>query len=70
MLNYQAHNNTCLSLRPQGPEHASKVANNSVAIFLTFGALKILQIDNGRESVNCIIIEWKELLPDNVIVYG
>jgi len=41
-----------------------------LTIFLTFGAPKILQSDNGREFVNSIINEIKELWPECIIVHG
>jgi len=37
---------------------------------LTFGAPKILQSDNGREFVNSVINELKDLWPECVIVHG
>lgn len=70
ILNYQDHNTKFLSLRPLESKRASEVAYNLLSIFLTFGATKILQSDNGREFVNSIIIELKELWPDCVIVHG
>lgn len=70
ILNYQDHSTKFLSLRPLESKRASEVANNLLAIFLTFGAPKILQSDNGREFVNSIIVELKELWPDCVIIHG
>ncbi|XP_025192476.1 KRAB-A domain-containing protein 2-like [Melanaphis sacchari] len=70
ILNYQDHSTKFLSLRSLESKRASEVANNLLSIFLTFGAPKILQNDNGREFVNSIIIELKELWPDCVIVHG
>ncbi|XP_008182430.1 KRAB-A domain-containing protein 2-like [Acyrthosiphon pisum] len=49
ILNYQDHSTKFLSLRPIESKRASEVANNLLSIFLTFGAPKILQSDNGRE---------------------
>lgn len=70
ILNYQDHSTKFLSLRPLESKRASEVANNLLSIFLTFGAPKILQSDNGREFVNSIINDLKELWPDCVIVHG
>ncbi|XP_008187612.1 KRAB-A domain-containing protein 2-like [Acyrthosiphon pisum] len=70
ILNYQDHRTKVLSLRPLESKRTSEVANNLLSIFLTFSAPKILQSDNGREFVNSIIIELKELWPDCVIVHG
>eukprot|EP00102_Acyrthosiphon_pisum_P013097 XP_008182522.1 PREDICTED: KRAB-A domain-containing protein 2-like [Acyrthosiphon pisum] len=41
-----------------------------LSILLTFGAPKILQSDNGREFVNSVINELKDLWPECVIVHG
>jgi hypothetical protein len=39
-------------------------------IFCTFGASSILQSDNGREFVNFIIDELKNMWPQLKIVHG
>lgn len=70
ILNYQDHSTKFLSLRPLESKRAIEVAKNLLSIFLTFGAPKILQSDNGREFVNTIITELKTLWPDCVIVHG
>ncbi|VVC44890.1 Ribonuclease H-like domain, partial [Cinara cedri] len=57
-------------LRSLESKHASE-AINLPSIFLIFSAFKILQNNNGREFVNSIIIELKELWPGGcVIIYG
>ncbi|XP_060845125.1 KRAB-A domain-containing protein 2-like [Rhopalosiphum padi] len=70
ILNYQDHSTKFLSLRPLESKRAIEVARNLFSLFLTFGAPKILQSDNGRKFVNTIITELKTLWPDCVIVHG
>jgi len=70
ILNYQDHHTKFISLLPLESKRAVDVASNLLTIFLTFGAPKILQSDNGREFVNSIINEIKELWPECIIVHG
>lgn len=70
ILNYQDHQTKFISLLPLESKRAVEVASNLLTIFLTFGAPKILQSDNGREFVNSIINEIKELWPECIIVHG
>ncbi|XP_060845447.1 KRAB-A domain-containing protein 2-like [Rhopalosiphum padi] len=70
IMNYQDHNTKFLLLHPLESKRAIEVANKLLTIFLTFGAPKILQSDNGREFVNSIIKELKDLWPQCTIVHG
>ncbi|KAL4119028.1 hypothetical protein QTP88_011901 [Uroleucon formosanum] len=70
ILNYQDHHTKFISLLPLESKRAVEVASNLLTIFLTFSAPKILQSDNGREFVNSIINEIKELWPECIIVHG
>ncbi|VVC45750.1 Hypothetical protein CINCED_3A012815, partial [Cinara cedri] len=70
IMNYQDHNTKFVLLHPLESKWAIEAANRLLTIFLTFGAAKILQIDNGREFVNSIIKELKDLWPQCVIVHG
>lgn len=70
ILNYQDHNTKFISLRPMESKRAIEVSTHLLSIFLTFGAPSILQSDNGREFVNCVIDELKQLWPECVIVHG
>ncbi|KAL4085073.1 hypothetical protein QTP88_027911 [Uroleucon formosanum] len=49
ILNYQDHHTKFISLLLLESKRAVEVASNLLTIFLTFGAPKILQSDNGRE---------------------
>jgi len=51
-MNYQDHNTKFVILHPLESKRAIEVANKLLTIFLTFGAPKILQSDNGRELNN------------------
>ncbi|KAL4132528.1 hypothetical protein QTP88_009662 [Uroleucon formosanum] len=51
-------------------KRATKVANELLSILFTFGAQKILQSDNGREFLNSVINELKDIWPECVIVHG
>ncbi|KAL4136182.1 hypothetical protein QTP88_007746 [Uroleucon formosanum] len=51
-------------------KRAIEVSTHLLSIFLTFGAPSILQSDNGREFVNCVIDELKQLWPECVIIHG
>ncbi|XP_008178550.1 KRAB-A domain-containing protein 2-like [Acyrthosiphon pisum] len=64
------HHTKFISLLPLESKRAVEVASNLLTVFLTFGAPKILQCDNGREFVNSIINEIKELWPECIIVHG
>jgi len=46
-----------------------EVDTQLLSIFLTFGAPSILQSDNGREFVNCVLDDLKQLWPECVIVH-
>ncbi|XP_029348381.1 KRAB-A domain-containing protein 2-like, partial [Acyrthosiphon pisum] len=70
ILNYQDHATKFVILRPLESKRATEVANELLSILLTFGAPKILQSDNGREFVNSVINELKDLWPECVIVHG
>lgn len=70
ILNYQDHNTKFISLRPLESKRAVEVGTQLLGIFLTFGAPSILQSDNGREFVNCVVEELKHLWPECVIVHG
>ncbi|XP_025407815.1 KRAB-A domain-containing protein 2-like [Sipha flava] len=65
ILNYQDHHTKFISLFPLESKRAVEVASNLLTIFLTFGAPKVLQSDNGREFVNSVINEIKELWPES-----
>jgi len=60
-MNYQDHNTKFVLLHPLESKLAIEVANKLLTIFLTFGAPKIPQSDDGREFVNSIINELKDL---------
>lgn len=70
ILNYQDHATKFLFLRPMETKRAEEVASNLLSIFLLIGAPKILQSDNGREFVNKVILELKDLWPECIIVHG
>ncbi|KAL4120448.1 hypothetical protein QTP88_013139 [Uroleucon formosanum] len=70
ILNYQNHATKFVILRPLESKRATEVAYELLSILLTFGAPKILQSDNGREFVNSVINELKDLWPECVIVHG
>ena len=70
ILNYQDHSTKFLFLRPMETKRAEEVASNLLSIFLLIGAPKILQSDNGREFVNKVVIELKNLWPECIIVHG
>jgi hypothetical protein len=61
ILNYQDHHTKFISLFPLESKQVVEVAFNLINIFLTFGAPKVLQSDNGREFVNSVINEIKKL---------
>ena len=70
IMNYQDHLTKFCVLRPLPSKRACVIASHLVDIFTTFGAPRILQSDNGREFVACIIEEVKVMWPDLVIVHG
>jgi len=53
-----------------GSKRTLEVGTQLLSIFLTFGAPSILQSDNGREFVNCVLNELKQLRPECFIVNG
>ena len=55
---------------PLTSKKAEEVANALLPIFLTLGAPVISQSDNGREIVNCVIIELSTLWTDLKLVTG
>jgi hypothetical protein len=57
-------------LYPLKTKTAAEVAWHLLEIFLSFGALVILQSDNGKEFVASVISELKQLWPDLKIVHG
>lgn len=70
ILNYQDHLSKFVTLRALKTKTAAEVTYNLIDIFCTFGAPSILQSDNGREFVNCIIDELKNMWPLLKIVHG
>ncbi|XP_050065514.1 KRAB-A domain-containing protein 2-like [Aphis gossypii] len=70
ILNYQDHLSKFVTLRALKTKTAAEVTYNLIDIFCTFGAPSILQSDNGREFVNCIIDELKNMWPQLKIVHG
>lgn len=69
ILIYQDCCTKFLSLRPLKSKESSEVATILLSIFLTFGAPKIVQSDNGREFLDSIITELNQLWPDCVLVH-
>lgn len=70
ILNYQDHLTKFSVLRALRSKRAAEVAYHLIDIFTLFGAPSILQSDNGREFVNCIIDELLIMWPDLKIVHG
>lgn len=70
ILNYQDHLSKFVTLRALKTKTAAEVTYHLIDIFCTFGAPSILQSDNGREFVNCIIDELKNMWPQLKIVHG
>ncbi|XP_077300527.1 KRAB-A domain-containing protein 2-like isoform X2 [Arctopsyche grandis] len=70
ILSYQDHITKFLILRPLKTNGASEVAENLLSIFTLLGAPSILQSDNGREFVNDIITELRNLWDGIKIVHG
>lgn len=52
LMNYQDHGTKFLHLRPLKSKHAVNVATELRKIFLTLGAPRILQSDNGKAGFN------------------
>jgi hypothetical protein len=70
IMNYQDHVTKFVHLYPLKTKTAAEVAWHLLEIFLSFGALVILQSDNGKEFVASVISELKQLWPDLKIVHG
>ncbi|CAF4424932.1 unnamed protein product, partial [Didymodactylos carnosus] len=70
LMNYQDHFSKFTVLRPLKNKTAVEVGRELVNIFSLFGALTILQSDNGREFVNHIIDSLAELWPGLKVVHG
>ncbi|CAF1226094.1 unnamed protein product, partial [Didymodactylos carnosus] len=70
VMNYQDHFSKFIILRPLTSKRAAEVAVHSVEMFCMYGAPCILQSDNGREFVNEIVEEVKELWPGLKICHG
>ena len=70
VLNYQDHFTKFCLLKPLTSKRATAIAAELVNIFTIFGAPRILQSDNGREFVGCVIEELKVMWPDLTIVHG
>ncbi|XP_044005583.1 KRAB-A domain-containing protein 2-like [Aphidius gifuensis] len=70
IMNYQDHLTKFVILRLLKTKKAVEVASHLMEIFTTFGAPSILQSDNGRESVNKVIIELTNLWDGIKIVHG
>ena len=70
IMNYQDHVTKFVHLYPLKTKTAAEVAWPLLEIFLSFGALVILQSDNGKEFVASVISELKQLWPDLKIVHG
>jgi len=67
---YQDHLTKFVQLRPLKTKRAEEVAKHLIDIFCIFGAPMILQSDNGREFVNKIIEDLKEMWDTLKIVHG
>lgn len=70
ILTIQDHFTKFIILRALMHKCAVEVAWQVLDYFLTFGASAILQSDNGKEFVNSIINELKNLWPELKIVHG
>lgn len=66
----QDHLTKFVTLKALKSKRAVEVAYHLLDIFTLFGAPCILQSDNGREFVNKIIDELKEMWPELIIVHG
>ena len=70
ILPYVNHFTKFCVLKPLTSKRAEEVAGALLDIFLTFGALAILQSDNGREFVNSVLSELSTLWPELKLVTG
>ena len=70
VLSYQDHLTNFCILRPLKYTQASVIAAQLVEIVTAFDVPRILQSDNGREFVACVIGELKEMWPDLIMVHG
>jgi len=70
ILVYQDHLTKYVLLKPLAHKRAEEVAYILLDIFTTFGALCILQSDNGREFVNKVIEELCSMWEELKIVHG
>ena len=59
-----------MQLRPLESKRAARIAVQLISIFSIFGAPIILQSNNGREFVDGVITELKEMWTGLQIVYG
>ncbi|CAF4595037.1 unnamed protein product, partial [Didymodactylos carnosus] len=64
------HFSKFIILRPLTSKRAAEVAVHLAEMFCMYGAPCILQSDNGREFVNEIVEEVKELWPGLKICHG
>ncbi|XP_063589612.1 KRAB-A domain-containing protein 2-like [Penaeus indicus] len=67
---YQDHLTKFCILRLVSLKHAAEVAHHLTDIFILFGALYILQSDNGSEFTAEVISEVKIIWPKLVLVHG
>ncbi|XP_068224222.1 KRAB-A domain-containing protein 2-like [Palaemon carinicauda] len=70
ILTYVHNFTKCFVLNPLKSKRAEKVVQTLLPVFLTFGALAVLQSDNGREFVNSVISELSTLWPQLLLVTG
>jgi len=70
IMHYKEHLTKFSFLRPLTHKKASEVAKELLPIFLTYGAPRVLQSDNGREFTATVIAELASLWPDLVLVNG
>ena len=70
ILSYQDHLTKLILLRALETKRAEEVAYQLLDIFTTIGAPSVLQSDNGREFVNQVICELKNMWPELKLVHG
>ena len=70
ILVYQEHLTKFVELRPVTSKRAPEIAYQLIDIFSIFGAPSILQSDNGRELVNCVITVLSAMWDDLKITHG
>ena len=70
VLVYQDHLTKFVNLKALQRKRAKAVADKLIDIFTFMGAPSVLQSDNGREFVNRIIENLKQIWPELVIVHG